>query len=125
MKVLLSIKPEHAYKILEGEKRFEFRRAIFKKPEVNVVVIYATRPVGKIIGEFSIEKILSSCPKEIWRVTSRYAGISEIFFNEYFKDRDLAYAIKIKDVKRYKAPLNLKDFLPNNIAPQSFCYLPS
>ncbi|MBI6731014.1 ASCH domain-containing protein, partial [Pseudomonas amygdali] len=42
MKVLLSIKPEYAEKILQGEKRFEFRKSVFKNPDVRTVVIYAT-----------------------------------------------------------------------------------
>jgi predicted transcriptional regulator len=31
MKVILSIKPEYAFKIFDGTKKFEFRRVIFKK----------------------------------------------------------------------------------------------
>lgn len=31
MKVLLSIKPEFVEKIFAGEKKFEYRRTIFKK----------------------------------------------------------------------------------------------
>ena len=124
MKVLLSIKPEYADKILSGKKRFEFRKTIFKNPDVSTVVIYATMPVGKVIGEFSIEKILSSCPAGIWDLTSEFAGISHGFFNEYFSGRSRAYAIKIKQATRYKRPLSLSELLPNGVAPQSFRYLP-
>ena len=31
MKILLSIKPEYAHKIFSGEKKFEYRKIIFKK----------------------------------------------------------------------------------------------
>jgi len=54
MKVLLSIKPKYAEMILSGEKKYEFRRAIFKKPGISKVVIYASSPVSKVIGEFEI-----------------------------------------------------------------------
>ena len=57
MKILLSIKPEFAEKILDGTKKFEFRRRVHTRPEVKSVIIYATMPVGRVIGEFSIERI--------------------------------------------------------------------
>ena len=58
MKIILSIKPEFAAKIFEGTKKYEFRRAIFKNKNVKKVVVYASSPVQKIIGEFEIEDII-------------------------------------------------------------------
>jgi predicted transcriptional regulator len=58
MEVILSIKPQFARKIFEGSKLFEFRRSIFKNPDVNKVVVYASAPISKIVGEFEIEEIL-------------------------------------------------------------------
>lgn len=123
MKVLLSIKPEYANKILEGEKLFEFRKTVFKNPLVKTVIIYATMPVGKVIGEFEIDEVLSDQPNKVWSLTSEFAGISKIFFNEYFQGREKAYAIKVREPKRYHEPIELKNILQNGIAPQSFCYL--
>lgn len=123
MKVLLSIKPEHANNILEGKKLFEFRKAVFKNPLVKTVVIYATMPIGKVIGEFEIEEVLSDQPNTVWSLTSEFAGISKVFFNEYFDGRDKAYAIKVKEPKRYEEPIDLKCVVHNGIAPQSFCYI--
>lgn len=122
MKVLLSIKPEYAFKIFDGTKKYEFRKVIFKRPNIKTVVVYASSPVQKVIGEFEIEDILSSSPEEIWRKTKKKSGITEEFFNEYFFEKEIAYAIKIKKVKRYKKDLNLEqefDVMP----PQSFAYL--
>lgn len=67
MKVLLSIKPEFAEKILNGTKRFEFRKGIFKNPQISTVVIYATMPLGKVVGQFRIESILSDEPESLWK----------------------------------------------------------
>lgn len=36
MKVLLSIKPEYVEKILDGTKKFEFRKGIFKTQMLNL-----------------------------------------------------------------------------------------
>lgn len=122
MKVLLSIKPEFAFKIFEGNKKFEFRKVIFKNLNVKTVVVYASSPVQRVIGEFEIDIILSSSPKEIWRQTKRYSGISEDFFFEYFANREIAHAIKIKNAKKYKLPLQLQDNY-NVVPPQSYVYL--
>ena len=122
MKVLLSIKPEFALKIFEGKKKFEFRKVIFKKPNIKTVVVYASSPLQQVIGEFEIEDILSLKPNEIWKQTKKHSGISEDFFYEYFANREIAHAIKIKNVKRYSKPLNIKDDF-NVVPPQSYVYL--
>lgn len=57
MRVLLSINPQYADKIFSGEKIYEYRRNIFKNTDVKIVLVYATSPIKKIIGEFYIEKI--------------------------------------------------------------------
>ena len=83
MKVLLSIKPEFANKILNGEKKFEFRKSLFKRDGIKTVLIYATMPIGKVIGEFDIEHIISNSPQEIWNETCEFSGISKSFFDDY------------------------------------------
>lgn len=123
MKVLLSIKPEYVEKIFHGSKRYEYRKVVFSNKEVDTVVVYATMPIGKIVGEFKILEILSDAPGNIWRKTKKYGGIDESFFNTYFKGRTSAHAIKIGEVKRYDEPLNPEETFENFTAPQSFFYI--
>jgi hypothetical protein len=52
--VLLSIKPEFVEKIFSGLKKYEFRRVIFKSKSVSRVVIYASSPVQRVVGEFAV-----------------------------------------------------------------------
>ncbi|MHB1646587.1 MAG: ASCH domain-containing protein [bacterium] len=122
MKVLLSIKPEYAEKILSGHKRYEFRRSIFKSSFVEKVVIYASSPVKKIIGEFEIEHILSLKLDELWSRTMRYSGINKEFYDRYFSGKDIGHAIKVKNVKRYSNYLDL-NYFDISQPPQSFIYL--
>ncbi|WP_458031134.1 ASCH domain-containing protein, partial [Providencia stuartii] len=95
MKVLLSIKPEFVSKILEGTKKYEFRKGMFKNSSVTSVVIYSTLPVGQVVGEFSIEHVLEDTPPSIWKITEEYSGISKSFFDEYFQEKSKAFAIQI------------------------------
>ena len=122
MKVLLSIKPEYAFKIFEGTKKYEFRKVIFKNPDIKTVVVYASSPVQQVIGEFDIDEIYSSEPDTIWERTKIHSGISADFFFSYFLDRDIAHAIKIKSTRRYKTPLSIKDDFHAS-PPQSYMYL--
>jgi predicted transcriptional regulator len=122
MRVLLSIKPEYAFKIFEGTKKFEFRKIIFKNTDIKTVVVYASSPVQQVIGEFEIDDIFSLKPDMLWKATKEFSGISEDFFFEYFADRDIAHAIKIKKTKKYRKPLCIRqDF--NVTPPQSYTYI--
>ncbi|HUC81760.1 MAG TPA: hypothetical protein VMR70_12645 [Flavisolibacter sp.] len=122
MKVLLSIKPAFAEKIFSGEKKFEFRRTIFKNRNVTTVVVYASAPVQKVIGEFAIETILTDNPASLWQQTKQHAGVSEDFFFQYFEDKAQGHAIQIKKTKKYRKPLCLKEDFALS-PPQSFLYL--
>lgn len=122
MKVLLSIKPEFANLIFDGSKQFEFRKAIFKNPKVKTVVVYASSPVQRVIGEFDIEKIICQHPTQLWKLTRTKAGIDKDFFDAYFEGRDIAYAISVGATRLYKTPKKLREAY-NLTPPQSYCYL--
>lgn len=122
MKVLLSIKPEFVEKIFTGEKKFEYRRTIFKK-EVESIVVYSTKPEGKIVGELFIEYILNDSPDSIWSSTQEDSGITYSFFQEYFGDRSEGYAIKIARAVLYETPYDPTQQDSSFRAPQSFCYI--
>lgn len=121
MKVVLSIKPEFAFKIFNGTKRFEFRKAIFKNPAVKQVIVYASSPVQRVIGEFEIEEILKYEKKQLWEMTKKESGITEDFFFQYFKEKEHGYAIRIKSTTEYENPKRLKEDY-NLLPPQSFAY---
>lgn len=123
MKILLSIKPEFVEKIFDGTKSFEFRKSIFKNQSVKTVVIYATMPVGKIVGEFDIECIYEDSPNKIWDKTQENAGISKDFFDLYFNGRKKAYAISISNTREYTKPIEPEHFMENFFPPQSYMYL--
>lgn len=122
MKVLLSIKPEFAFKIFEGSKKYEYRRNIFKRNDVTTIVVYVSNPIKKVIGEFEIEGIIHEKPHTLWEQTGEQAGITKERFLEYFKDKTRGYAIKVKAVRPYHTPISL-DRLMVPCPPQSFVYL--
>jgi predicted transcriptional regulator len=121
MKVLLSIKPEFADRIFDGTKRYEYRRMIFKQP-VDRVVVYASAPVSKVIGEFEMGGLLYHDLPTLWYKTSRYSGISEQYFYLYFSNKRRGYAIQIGQTRRYRRPLMIQETYGIN-PPQSYAYI--
>ena len=69
-----------------------------------------------------IDKIISDIPQKIYLDYGESLGISKNEYFKYFKNVDIAYAIKIKKVIRYEKELTLADFNLER-APQSYQYI--
>lgn len=122
MNVLLSIKPEYVFKIFELNKRFEYRKRIFKNQNIDSIFIYATSPYSAILGSFRFDGYLVGTPQKIWSETQLYSGITYKVFSAYFFKSKIAYAIRVVDVMKFETPIKLCDkglLRP----PQSFQYI--
>lgn len=120
--ILLSIKPHFAQAILDGKKKFEFRRTLFRDPAVERVVIYASSPIKLIVGEFTIAAVHSLAISDLWRHTEPLAGIDRHLFDLYFSGRAIGHALEVCAIRRYEEPIQL-EALGIERPPQSFCYL--
>lgn len=120
MKILLSIKPIYANKILDWEKFFELRKSI-PKEEFDTVIIYSSFPEKKIIWEFKVDKIIYKSLDELWDITKEWSCVDKKFFDEYYKWKERWYAIKVKEIKRYKESLPITTY--TKFPPQSFMYI--
>lgn len=123
MKVLLSIKPEFAEKIFAGTKKFEFRKSVYKDRNVRTVVVYVTRPVAQIVGEFDVDEIVCAAPEALWELTREHSGITKKFFDEYFSGRNKSFALAVGAVRKYKEPLDPGDVISDFTPPQSYMYV--
>lgn len=123
MDVLLSIKPKFAESIINGRKKYEFRKNAFSKKNIGRVYIYSTTPIKKIIGFFKVSKIIEDKPSTLWHQLKDEAGISEEEFFDYFKNREIGFALEIAEVEKFENPVDPKIIFPNFVPPQSFCYI--
>jgi len=123
MDVLLSIKPKFAESIINGRKKYEFRKNAFSKRNIGRVYIYSTNPIKKIVGIFRISKIIEDKPINLWHHLKDEAGISEEDFFDYFKNREIGFALEIVEVEKFENPVDPKIMFPNFVPPQSFCYI--
>jgi type I restriction enzyme S subunit len=125
MNVLLSIKPKYAESILNGFKRYEFRKAIFKNTEIEKVYIYSTAPVKKVVGAFKIKDIIVDHPNQLWNQCKELSGLNTLEFFTYFNGNKKGFAIEIEYTERFKEPIDPTKVFPNFVPPQSFCYIKS
>ncbi len=119
--LLLSIKPEYVYKILQGTKKYEFRKRLARK-EVNTIYIYGTAPIAKVVASVQVEECLSASPSALWEITKTKAGINRAKYREYFRGCKTAYAYKLGIVNVFDSEKRLSDF-GISTAPQSFAYI--
>lgn len=118
---IFAIRPEYAKSILDGPKKYEYRKVACKKP-IEKMLIYATAPIMQVVGEADIREVLVDDPEEIWNRTNEFSGITKDFFDTYYKGRNKAVAYKVENVEKYIRPKTLEDF-GVSYAPQSFVYL--
>lgn len=119
--ILISIHPVYVDKILSGRKKYEFRKRF---PEgVRYMLVYTTSPVKKITVLVEIAYVIKDSPNNIWRKTSKDAGVTRKFFEAYFKNKTNAYAVRFKEIHKLEKPLSITDIKGVKAAPQSYIYI--
>lgn len=97
---LISIRPNYAEAILAGEKTVELRRRI---PAINLgtrLWIYATRPLGAIVGSAVVDNIIDGTPAEVWDKCIGRIAIDRLEYDKYFSGTDRALGLSLSDIKR-------------------------
>ena len=124
MMILLSIKKVYCDLILNGTKRFEFRKRLPNGLQKgDEVAIYCTRPGSRVVAYFKIADVIHATRRSLWRQTRLAAGINFETFMRYFGAAKQANAIRIGEVHVLNAPLSLVRLRNNRSPPQSFLYL--
>ena len=119
----MAIKPQFVEKIRRGEKKFEFRRVLPRHQEVDTIIVYESKPVGKVVGEITIAGYLTLTVDEMWERAKGESGLTREEFFDYFHGKKNAHAIAIGSYRDYEQPIPLNVLLPGKVPPQSYCYL--
>lgn len=120
--VVISIHPEHAHAILNGEKTVEFRKRGFRRP-VSHVLLYATAPTRRLVGCFSISEVDQGAPTAIWAKHGRRGAVPRSLFRDYYRGSRAAVAIVVDKALAFDNPIPLTDLIPSGYTPQSFAYV--
>lgn len=119
--IVLPIKSEYVRQILQGTKKYEFRK-IKCKEKINYMYIYETAPVKKVVAKVKVIDIIEGTPDEVWNKCYHSAGIEKSGYDKYFLNRSKAYAFCLGECIKFESPKELSDY-GINFTPQSFVYI--
>jgi len=102
---------------------YEYPKRIFTRSDIDRVYIYASKPICRIVGYFTIDHVIEDKKSYMWEITHKDGGISKEYFDAYFKNCDMAHAIKIGEVVKLDNPIDPKEVIKDFHAPQNFMYV--
>jgi len=123
--VLLSIFSKWANAILNGEKKWEYRRV---PPNISAgtrMILYASDD-KEIVGEFLVEKLIKAPLNQLIKTTVHETPHNPGEIYSYFSGLKMGSAMRVGKPKRYHKTIPLKQIkenIPNFTPPQSFRYL--
>ena len=123
--LLLSVRPRFAHAILNGTKTAEIRR---QRPAVHpgtLVIIYATKPVGAIVGTARVAGISCGNPADMWEQHHAGTGITKVEYDAYLFGTETAHLLLLNRVQRLEPLLTLEQIRSATTfqPPQSYRYL--
>ena len=113
----MAIHPRYADAILTGEKLVEFRKRKLAD-DISTILIYATAPVQRVIGEFRIAETVVDEPASIWAAYGDVGVIDESSFGDYYASTTSAVAFVVGEATRYPLPRTLSE-IQGGSAPES------
>jgi predicted transcriptional regulator len=126
-RLLISMKPIFAERILLGSKLIEIRKRFSGKWTGCRAVLYSSRPVSALVGEATVNSVTHGSPAEVWSNFHQHLGCSHKEFQTYVGSAETISAIHLKDIIPYDTPLGLNEMshlLNQQLRPpQSFCDL--
>jgi len=126
-RILLSIKAEHAKKVLSGKKSVEIRRRFSRKWVGQKVCLYATKPKRSLVGEALISKVVVDKPEIVWEKFNKQIGCAKEDYDSYTNKADKIYAIVLKQATSYKRIFTIDEMngmMKTGLRPpQSYCIL--
>jgi len=123
--LVVSIKPEFAQKIFNGEKSIELRKSAPHVSPGDTMVVYCTDPVKAVIGICEVKEILKMNPGQLWRNHNGALGIDKKRFEAYFSNVATAVGIVLASAVRLDVEIPLatiKENIPSFQPPQTFRY---
>lgn len=124
--LFLSLQPQYAAMILDGNKTVELRRIRPKADVGTPVIAYATSPVRSVVGTCEVGSVVGAKPDEIWELHGHSTGIDRARFDEYFLGSETAVAITVVHPVKFATPVLLAELRLNWVGfqpPQSFRYI--
>jgi len=104
---LFSLWPIYAEALWRGEKRYEFRRTHVSLQSGDRVLVYETRPISAITGEFLVGGVFYEAVPNLRKITGAGGGPG---LDEYLAAVEWASAIRVVAPIKYPNPRPLSEF---------------
>ena len=124
--LLVSIRPQHAHKLLAGEKTVELRRVAPNVQNGDMILIYSCSPERALVGTAYVARVLVSKPRDLWNQVRDKACVSKSEFDSYFAGASRAVGIFLRHVRALAKPVPLEELRresPGFHPPQCFRYV--
>lgn len=107
--MLLSIRPRHVVKILDGTKTVEIRRG---RPVImpgQPLAIYSTTPDAAVVALGRISRIEVASPGALWDSVGDAVGVGRAEYDRYFRGASTATGLHLSDVRALATPVSLRE----------------
>lgn len=119
--VLMSIRPVLAEAIYRGTKLFEYRRVSARIRPGDRVLVYESRPMSCVSGEFRAGHVLKGPPSQLAALEPD--PDIRALVEHYLRGTAAATAIEVLSPRRWDACVALSEFSPGTRPPQSYTFL--
>lgn len=121
--IIISLHINHIEKILNDDKSVLFMKKLPAHP-VKRVLIYATQPVGLVIGEFDLKDTKELSRTKAWAEYGKESTFTKAQFDEYFEGAEVD-GVKVMEIEgfiKYKNPKPIDKYGMQR-GPSGFAYL--
>lgn len=114
---MISLHPQYWEMCRAGSKIWVLREDTISPRWVDGLVIYATAPVSRIVGEVDLVGTHVGYVDDVWEIVQTGCGITRDQYDLYYRDQEIAIAYRIGDVYEYTPSLGVL------FPPQGYRYL--
>ena len=98
---MISLHPQYWDMYRDGSKVWELRKVTHSPRCVDGLVIYATAPVSRVVGEVDVVSIHSGYVDDFWHIVKDGCGITRDWYDHYYQGHQMAIAYRLGNVWDY------------------------
>lgn len=114
---MIALRPQYWEMCRAGSKIWELRKVTHSPRCVDGLVIYATAPVSRIVGEVDLVGTHVGYVDDVWEIVKTGCGITRDQYDQYYHNQETAIAYRLGNVWEYSPSLDAR------FAPQGYKYL--
>lgn len=102
---LIPLRPQYWDMYRDGSKIWELRKISHSPRGVDGLIIYATAPVSRIVGEVDLISTHVGYVNDVWDAVKDGCGITRKQYDLYYQDQEIAIAYRLGNVYEYPTGL--------------------